>query len=305
MVGVLVINKDTEAYVGNNSVVNAGANSTDTLNNINQDEDTATGTVTQVSIKGLAVQASSSEKMLTAAIAAGVGFYAGIAGAVTVEIIGSDTTAYIGQGSVVNAAAGAGPDQAVYVTAYNDAEDTSLAGGLGGGIVGIGGAVDVGLVRNNTSAYIGAGASVSATGDVDVNALSKKNVQSDVLSAAFGIAAAAGSVTVWTLGADFTSTYSDGTQVTDRGVWLPNTSYNQNDLVTGSNGVVYIAQANVPYGNDLDPTKDTTNTEWRAGVMERLHFLHQGTTRSGLERERVRREAGQHRRQSDDRHEQR
>ena len=185
---------------------------------------------------------------------------------VAVEIIGSDTTAYIGQGSVVNAAAGAGPDQAVYVTAYNDAEDTSLAGGLGGGIVGIGGAVDVGLVRNNTSAYISAGASVSATGNVDVNALSKKNVQSDVLSAAFGIAAAAGSVTVWTLGADFTSTYSDGTPVTDRGVWLPNTSYNQNDLVTGSNGVVYIAQANVPYGNDLDPTKDTTNTEWRPAL---------------------------------------
>ena len=43
-VGVLVIAKDTQAYVGNNSVVNALANSPDTLNNINQDEDTSTGT---------------------------------------------------------------------------------------------------------------------------------------------------------------------------------------------------------------------------------------------------------------------
>ena len=65
------------------------------------------------------------------------------------------------------------------------------------------------------------------------------------------------------MAADFTSTYSDGTQVTDRGVWQPSTSYNQNDLVTGSNGTVYIAQSNVPYSNDLDPTKDTQNKEWR------------------------------------------
>jgi hypothetical protein len=262
-VGVLVVTKDTEAYVGNNSVVNANANSPDTLNNINQDENTATGTVNQISIKGLAVQAVSSEKMLTAAIAAGAGFFAGIAGAVTVEIIGSDTKAYIGPGSVVNAAPGAGPGQAVYVTAFNDAEDTSAAGGLGGGIVGIGGAVDIGLVQNNTSAYIGAGAKVNATGDVDVNALSKKNVESDVISAAFGIAAAAGSVTVWTLGTNFTSSYSDGTQVTDRGTWQPNTSYNQNDLVTGSNGVVYIAQNTISFSNDLNPTQDTQNVQWR------------------------------------------
>ena len=173
-VGVLVISKDTEAFVGNNSIVNALANSTDTLNNINQDENTATGAVTQVSIKGLAVQASSSEKMLAAAIAGGFGFYAGIAGAVTVEIIGSDTKAYIGPGSVVNAATGAGATQAVYVTAYNDAEDQSIDGGLGGGIAGIAGAVDVGLVRNNTSAYIGAGATVDAMGDINVNAAVEK-----------------------------------------------------------------------------------------------------------------------------------
>ena len=185
-VGVLVIGKDTEAYVGNNSIVNANANSTNTLNNINQDENTATGTVNQVSIKGLAVQASSSEKMFTAAIAGGIGFYAGIAGAVSVEIVGSNTTAYIGQGSVVNAATVPGRTRRSTSRPRMTPKTPRPASAWVVVSWGSAAAVDVGLVRNNTSAYIGGGATVNATGDVNVNALSKKNVQTSVLSASTG-----------------------------------------------------------------------------------------------------------------------
>ena len=82
-------------------------------------------------------------------------------------------------------------------------------------------------------------------------------------SAAVGVAAIAGSISVWTLGTDFTSTYSEGTQLTDRGTWTPNTYYNPNELVQGSDGNTYVSKAAIPSSNDLDPTTDTNNTEWR------------------------------------------
>jgi hypothetical protein len=234
---VEIVGKDTEAYVGQDATVDAAAGGPNTLDEIYKDEDTGTGALTKASVQGLAVQATSGEDFFTIAIASSFGFYAGIAGGVTAEIIGSNTTADIGPGAVIDRnIPTTGNTSSVYVAAYNDAEVNSTGGAAAAGIAGIGGGVDVGVFRNNTSAYIGKGAEVDATGDVDVAALSTKNVQTQAVSAEGGIAALAGSISVWSIGADFTSTYSDGTQVTNRGTWKPQTSYNVDDLVTGSDG---------------------------------------------------------------------
>ena len=185
-VGVIVIHKDTQAYVGDHAHVATDAG-------------------------GVTVQAQSSEDVFNLAATVGLGFYAGVGGAVTVEVIESNTAAYIDAFAVVNSGVpGSGGDQSVLVSASNDARSFGFAGGVGGGAGGVGGAVDVGVLRNGTSAYIGQGAGVTAQGDVDVNATSTKRVDSLVLSAGGGAVGGAGSVSVWAIGAQFDPNYSDG-----------------------------------------------------------------------------------------------
>ena len=95
----------------------------------------------------------------------------------------------------------------MHVAAVNNFEILSIAGGAGGGIAGIGGGVDVGVVRNNTSALIQAGAVVSASQNVEVYALAAKDIDSVGLSAAGGAVALVGSVSVWSIGSEFNGTY--------------------------------------------------------------------------------------------------
>ncbi len=215
-IGVIDITKSTQAFVGPFATVNAAAKGTDSLTGIYGDENTGTGAFNLVNgtgqASGLAVQAVSSETVFSVAVSGAAGFYAGVAGGVTVELISSNTTAYVGNNAIVNTASGAGAAQAVNIAAVNSTNVNSTGGGLGGGIAGIGGAVDVGVVKNNTVAYIGQNATVDAAGDINVNALSSKNVTSKALSAAGGLVAAAGSLSVWTIGTDVVSTYSDNSK---------------------------------------------------------------------------------------------
>ncbi|HSG99026.1 MAG TPA: hypothetical protein VLB27_03190, partial [candidate division Zixibacteria bacterium] len=120
-------------------------------------------------------------------------------------------SAFIGENAWINTdQAAANADQSVNISAFNDAQVFSFAGGIGVGFVGVGGGVDVGVLRNNTSAYIGAGTEVHARRDVDVNAMSLKDVESVAASAAGGVVAGVGSVSVWAIGTKFDASYSDG-----------------------------------------------------------------------------------------------
>jgi len=58
------------------------------------------------------------------------------------------------------------------------------------------------------AAQIGTG-TIDAGTDVDVNAVSKKNVRTIAVSLGVGFVGAAGSVAVWTVGTNATTTYSD------------------------------------------------------------------------------------------------
>ncbi|MEX0958007.1 MAG: LEPR-XLL domain-containing protein [Burkholderiales bacterium] len=209
-VAVTVVDKDTRAFVGDHAVLDALAGAdgrADVLDGGLTDD----GASTAADFHGLAVQAQSAESVFSLAATVGGGFYAGVGGGVTVEVIHSDTTAFIGEGARINADVGAADsDQSVNVSAFNETLVFAFAGGVGAGIAGIGGGVDVGVLRNNTSAYIGNGAEVQARRNVDVNALSLKDVDSVAASAGVGLVGAVGSVTVWAIGTRTDATYSEG-----------------------------------------------------------------------------------------------
>ena len=209
-VSVPIITKDTSAYIGTHAQVDAMANG-DGLAGIYDGTRDGSTFNTEQDFHGVAVQASSTEDLFSLAVAVGAGFYAGVAGAVGVSVTDSNTEAFIGAGADVNQAAGANAAQSVNVSATNRFSGFTIGGGLGAGIAGVAGAVDVGMLRNDTSAHIDAGAHVSALHDVDVNALADKNVKTWALSFGGGLVGVAGSVSVWSIGTPVSGDATSGT----------------------------------------------------------------------------------------------
>ncbi len=70
------------------------------------------------------------------------------------------------------------------------------------------GGVDVGLMKNSTTAYIGNGSDVHANQDVDVFALSNDAVQTYALGIGAAAVALEGSVSVWSIGEAYNAAYS-------------------------------------------------------------------------------------------------
>ena len=210
-VGVMSIEKDTVASIDDGAIVDglgAGAGISGVLNGDQQGDGDDFATTTA---SGVIVQADSSEDFLHFVIAAGAGFV-GVSGGVAVTLFDSDTTAVIGNNAQVNQTggnAGADATQSVYVNAANNLRGFSFAGGFGGGFVGVGGAVDVGIVRNDTLADVAAGADLSAAADVEINALGIKDLTGLTFSSAGGVAALNASVSVWTVGTQLEKDYTD------------------------------------------------------------------------------------------------
>ena len=209
-VGVTVFTKDTQAYVGDHATIDAGGKS-GPVSDIIAGTLAADGSFdTLAGFHGLAVQAASAESVFQVSATGAGGFYFGLGGGVTVEVFQANTKAFIGHDSKINTdAANAGPKQGVNVAATDRVKDFSLGGGIGAGVVGIGGGVDVGILRNNTAAFIDENTEVHAAVDVGVFALSVEDISSYGISGSVGLAALAGSVSVWSIGSDFSSTYSD------------------------------------------------------------------------------------------------
>ncbi|HRO37696.1 DUF4097 family beta strand repeat-containing protein [Thauera sp.] len=195
-VGVTLIDKDTRAWIGEGAVVDAlGKDTTDLVVRSGESLDETT------TARGVQVQAASSEDLFTVSAAAAGGLYLGFAGAVSVATVDSDTAAWIGADARVNQGGGAADAaQDVNVGARNKMELFNVSGALGVGAAGIAGGVDVGVIRNDTTAWIGDRAEVGARRDIGVNALAKTDIESYVVSAAGGIGALAGGVGVYSVG---------------------------------------------------------------------------------------------------------
>lgn len=195
-VGITLIDKDTRAWIGNRAVVDGRGQGSTALTAYSGD-----GVDLTTAMRGVQVQARSHENLFTVSAAGAGGLYLGFAGAASVATIDSDTLAYIGNGAQINTQAGAAhDDQDVNVSARNDLRLFNVSGALGVGAVGIAGAVDVGIIRNDTTAFIGDDATVKARRDIDVNALAKTDIDTYVVSAAGGLGALAGAVGVYSVG---------------------------------------------------------------------------------------------------------
>jgi len=164
-VAVDLVNKNTQAYIGNGTDTTAGGSSI--------------------------VSANSAETLGDGTIAGGGGGFAGVAGGVSVESDNSATSATVGTGIDQ---AGDGLD----VSATNSANVTTFNGTLAGGLVaGLAGSVDVGNIENPTTAEI-SGANVTTTGgDVDVSASETRTINSIAVSGGIAIAGIEASVIDW------------------------------------------------------------------------------------------------------------
>ncbi|OWK21151.1 hypothetical protein AJ88_20845 [Mesorhizobium amorphae CCBAU 01583] len=166
---------------------------------------------------GVIVQAESSEEVTNVTVAGAGGLYVGLAGSVTVTLLNSDTKALIGVGADINQGAAnyvAHPGtvsgaQGVYVNAANEVRVTSFAGALGAGFIGLAGGIDFGSIKNDTVAAINANAMVRARGDVSVNAVAIKVLRGFAFSGGIGVGGLGASVSVWSVGEEFSDSYQD------------------------------------------------------------------------------------------------
>ncbi|MCP3913837.1 MAG: hypothetical protein GY713_23190, partial [Actinomycetia bacterium] len=169
----VVIDKDTQAFIGANADVDAKGNGLEQTVLAGTVAETSAGLDTEGMV-GVAVQAVASEDVFSFAATGGGGFGVGVTGTLTASVIDSNTSAFIAGGAQVNVdPTNANAAQEVSVGAGNDAHLFGLPINLnGGGSIAIGGAVDLMLFRSDTTAHIDAGADVRARQDIEVNAVS-------------------------------------------------------------------------------------------------------------------------------------
>jgi len=128
-----------------------------------------------------------------------------IGGALGVNVVTTDTRAYIGADAQVNQTEAYTTDiQDVEVAATTTTDVDSFSGQFGVGLLGSAGiSADVLVVRNTTAAYIGDDADVSAGRDVRVTADADRTINSTAIAGTGGIGVGiAGSIDILAIGAE-------------------------------------------------------------------------------------------------------
>ena len=207
-VGVVLVDKVTAATIHDGAQVDALALSADDFSQALDGENTD-GNFGTFESGGIVVQAESSETFAHLGVAAAGGF-AGVAGAVTVTLIDSDTTAQVGAAAMLNQGAHThGAEQNVVVAARNWVDALSFTGGITAGAVAAAGAVDIGSIKNDTRALVSSGAHVDAQHDAHIHAVSAKNIRGLTVSGSAGGVALAAAVSTWSVGTSVDSNYED------------------------------------------------------------------------------------------------
>ncbi|MEO8272583.1 MAG: hypothetical protein ABI620_00785, partial [Chloroflexota bacterium] len=246
-VAVVSIVKDTRATIEGMSQVDADGNSATALQPFDGTIDPGNGSfnVATTDPRGVLVQAASSEQLLTVAIGVAGGTFFGAAGAVSVEVLDANTRAEVGVGAAVNAST---PDadsrQDVHVVAVDSVRMKTVTGGFGIGGVGAGISVDVGVVRNDTTAAVLGG--IHARRDVAIRAAANRDLDVDVIAGAAGGFGLAGSIAIHALGGDLVDTYPGGCSGTaGSSLTLPTTT---NSTCSRSSGTSITGAANTAAG---------------------------------------------------------
>ncbi len=294
-VAVTNVTKDTQAFIGGTNTIDAraqgsGLAASGCSNPRNKNPYCVftgvlegSGFQTISGFRGLAVQAASTEDVFGLVIAGGGGFV-GIGGAVGVTLLHATTKAFIGGSSNVNSdTAGANAAQSVNVSAADWFKSLTIGGGAAGGFVGVGAGVDIGVAQTTTQASIGTSATVRARANVDVNAVARKEVQTYAIAVAGGFVGVGGSVAVWTVGVQPTTTYNDGAYGPDKGTWSGATTYNKGDTVTHL-GKRYGSK--VENNLNFDPT--TNPSKWQGDASSLKQVGGDCGQHDGVQRGRVR-----------------
>ncbi|MBD2214422.1 DUF4347 domain-containing protein [Nostoc linckia FACHB-104] len=171
------LNNTTQAYL-------LGAN-VNALGNNSLTVPLADGSGNTQVMSGLAVIATSKENLNTTIGTVSAGGL-GLAGSIAVNSFQDKTQAYINGGNINKNNTGANSQQSVLVKAANDSNVDIKAGAGAFGGAGVGATIDVTTVKNGTFAYIN-NATVNTLKDIEVEARTKKNVNSVVVAAAGGV----------------------------------------------------------------------------------------------------------------------
>ncbi|WP_293776099.1 leukotoxin LktA family filamentous adhesin [uncultured Oxalicibacterium sp.] len=189
-------------------------------------------------VRGVAVTAESTDTIKTFAVSVGAGSSVGVAGAVTVNMMGGATRAEIDgaklNNSVNSVAAGAAAEQGVLVKAKHDASLTSGNGaGAGGGTAGVGVSVGTNIISHDTSARVRNAANVAAAGNVAMQADGHNDIDVVVVGAAIGgTAGVNGSVAVTTLEGSVIAGV-DGSALTGAAIDVNAKADNDLDIIAG------------------------------------------------------------------------
>ncbi|MFM6155609.1 MAG: beta strand repeat-containing protein [Sphaerospermopsis kisseleviana] len=289
--GTVVINNlenNTEAYIDNSAV--------DALSYQSLTIPKADGSNTTETIYGLAVQAISQEKLGVGIGTVGVGI-GGFAATVAVNLFADNTQAYIQESAINVNHPSTNTEQSVYVKAFNESTIDVKAGALGVGGVGIGAAIDVTMMKNATTAYIGPGDSrviAHALKDVIVEATTQKNFDSTVVAGAGGAGfAVSGAVSILNIDSGMSSdgqeSAADTQSILDTNLNSANgmgngnistrsVSINSQPLVKGTTAFITTGKGgSVDVGGQIRVTsQDTTKVDILAGAAAIGGFLGVG-----------------------------
>lgn len=258
-VGVVLVDKTTHAIIDDGAIVDAtgsGSGFGGTLTGDLSGGDAANG-FDKATVGGVVVQATSSEDLLHVAVAAGGGFV-GIAGAIAGTVMDSDTLAEIGNADInLNTVSAT---QNVYVNAGNETRLHTIVGALSGGVVGVGGAVDIGVIRNDVGAKIRGGANVSAGNDVEVNALAIKELDGFTASASGGVVGLGAAVAVWSVGTPIDQDYNGQKPAESGGVSAQDDAGHQSSNALNQSNAMWSGYGSVPVDDSNPANRSRTET---------------------------------------------
>ncbi len=215
-----------------------------------------------VNASSVEVSADSSEAVYNITVNAALAGGAGVGGAVGVDVIRNKTWASIGAGADIDASGN------ISVNATQDsAAEIYTVSGAGGIGIGVSGAVSVGVIANETKAYVegsaGNAATLNAGGTTSVVADSSEKLTSVTISgAAGGLAGVAGAVGVKVVGSTTEAYIGNNTQVNQtRGGAAQDVVVSATDRVTlrGAGGTVALAgYAGVGATAEINIVRNTT-----------------------------------------------
>jgi len=288
-VGVGVVTKDTQAFIDNNAMVDARGQGVGVfaLTGALEDNGGIPGDADDFADgerHGVIVEAQSSERLTQIGIAVGAGFV-GVSGAVDVAVIDSDTRAWIGNADInqTDAKTIADSDQGVFVGAANEARVFSFAGAVAGGFVGVGAAVNVGVLKNDVNAEIRSGATVTAKGDIEANALAIKDIDGMVIAGAGGFVGVAGAVSVWSVGTTLEANYTDdsGNNETNS-LEVIKVEFDPGDVNTGSDTIDVGADHGLVTGDQIIYRKGDGNTAINGLADGQTYFVRMNGNQATL-----------------------